>query len=226
MQDKAKQNNHTSRRALLLTGIAAATLSLTGCPVLFVGGVAAGVMTAVDRRSTGTQVEDKGIALRVSQEIHNELGDRGHVNVNSYNRQVLLTGEVPTAEDWALLELAVARVANVNSLVNFVAIGPNTSMSVRSNDTYLTGKVKTALATTNEISASDVKVVTERGAVYLMGIVSEYEARIASDVASRVIGVKKVVQVFEIVSEEELASINSRGTQVEPGSAGNENSKP
>lgn len=208
-----------NRRSFLLSGLAiAAALPLTGCPVLFVGGVAAGVMTAIDRRSTGAQVDDQAIEIRAKQDIAQALGNAAHVNVTSYNRQVLLTGEVPNANAKAQAEAIAMRVANVRGVVNALAVGPVTTMGNRSNDSYLTGKVKTALADNKIVSASDIKVVTERSVVYLMGIVTVQEAQVAGDVASSVIGVQKVVRVFEIISQEDLARMQSsvEATPVDP----------
>lgn len=199
-----------SRRTWLLAGAATAAATLTGCPVLFVGGVAAGVVSAVDRRSTGAQVDDKTIELRAAQEISKALDNRGHINVNSYNRQVLLTGEVPSSQDKVTAEAVAGRIANVRSVVNALGVGPNSSMGTRSNDTYLTGKIKTALTNTEGVPAGQIKVTTERSVVYLMGIVTVHEAQLASAAASSVVGVQKVVRIFEIISEEELARMEAQ----------------
>lgn len=212
-----KIQNHKmgiQRRLLLLGGLAAATLSVTGCPALFAGGVAVGVMTAMDRRSSGAQVDDKTIAFRASQDIASALDGRGHVNVTCYNRQVLLTGEVPSETDRQKAEEVVSRIANVHHVVNALAIGPETSLSSRSSDTYLTSRVKTALTEVDGVSANDVKVVTERSVVYLMGLVTEREAQLASEKAASVAGVRHVVRVFEYMSEEELARF--RASMEEP----------
>ena len=159
---------------------------------------------AGDRRTAGTQIEDEGIELRAGNRIRETLGDRVHVNVTSYNRQALITGEVPSAQDRQTVEQIVSQVSNVRSVVNDLAILPNTSLSQRSNDTFITGKVRASLVDAKDISASAFKVVTERGIVYLMGRVTQREAARASDIARGVSGVAKVVRVFEIVTQEEL----------------------
>ena len=188
--------------------LAAAALasSLSACAPLVVGGVVVGgALIASDRRTSGAQLEDEGIELRAANRIKEAVGDKAHVNVTSYNRQVLLTGEAPTAQDRAQIEAAVRKVENVRSVVNEVAVMPNSSLSARSNDTLITGKVKASLVDAKDLTLNAFKVVTERNTVYLLGIVTLREANRATDIARGVGGVEKVVRVFEIVSEEELA---------------------
>ncbi len=190
----------------LCTALAAAALAagLSACAPLIVGGAVVGSMMAVDRRTTGTQVEDEGIELRAANRIREALGDRAHVNVTSYNRQALLTGEVATAQDREAVERIVTGVENVRSVVNDLAVLPNTSLGQRSNDTVITGKVRASFVDAADISANAFKVVTERNIVYLMGRVTQREAGRATEIARGVSGVSKVVRVFEIVTEEEL----------------------
>lgn len=190
----------------LATVLAAAALAagLSACAPLVVGGAVVGSMMAIDRRTAGTQVEDEGIELRAGNRIRQQLGDRVHVNVTSYNRQALVTGEVPNAQDRQAVEQIVAQVENVRSVVNDLAVMPPSSLSQRSNDTLITGKVRASLVDARDITANAFKVVTERGTVYLMGRVSQREATRATEIARGVSGVVKVVRVFEIVSEEEL----------------------
>lgn len=215
MQNKDKQKNW-SRRALMLAGLAGATVTLTGCPVLFVGGIGAGVMSAVDRRSSGAQIDDQTIELRAKQDLSSMLGaDKAHINVTSFNRQVLLTGEVGSSDDKIVAEETVRRVANVRSVVNALAVGPVTSLRVRTDDSVLTGKVKTALANVENLSSGHIKVVTERSVVYLMGLVTMREAQLASEKAATVVGVQKVVRVFEIISEEDLMKIDAQSSPTE-----------
>ncbi|GAA4425216.1 BON domain-containing protein [Acidovorax lacteus] len=193
----------------LATVLAAAALAggLSACAPLVVGGAVVGTMMAIDRRTAGMQVEDEGIELRAGNRIRQQLGDRVHVNVTSYNRQALITGEVPNAQDRQAVEQIVSQVENVRSVVNDLAIMPPSSLSQRSNDTLITGKVRASLVDARDITANAFKVVTERNVVYLMGIVSQREAQRATDVARGVSGVAKVVRVFEIISEEELRRI-------------------
>lgn len=196
--------NRTQRT--VMTALAAATLAagLSACAPLIVGGAVVGSVMAVDRRTAGTQIEDEGIELRAANRIRETLGDRVHVNVTSYNRQALLTGEVPNAQDRQTVEQIVSQVENTRSVVNDLAVMPSTTLSQRSNDTFITGKVRASLVDARDISANAFKVVTERGTVYLMGRVSQREATRATEIARGVSGVTKVVRVFEIVSEEEL----------------------
>ena len=193
------------RVALMALAAAAVVGSLSACVPLVVGGAVVGTLVVIDRRTSGTQLEDEGIEFRASNRIKEVIGDKGHVNVTSYNRQVLLTGEAPTAQDRAQIEAAVRKVENVRSVVNEVAVMPNSSLSARSNDTLITGKVKASLVDAKDLTLNAFKVVTERNTVYLLGIVTLREANRATDIARGVGGVEKVVRVFEIVSEEELA---------------------
>ena len=199
----------TRTRRTVCTVLAAAALAagLSACAPLIVGGAVVGGVMAVDRRTTGTQIEDEGIELRAANRIRETLGDRVHVNVTSYNRQALLTGEVPNAQDRQTVEQIVSQVENTRSVVNDLAVAPNTTLGQRSNDTFITGKVRASLVDAQDISANSFKVVTERNVVYLMGRVSQREANRATEIARGVSGVSKVVRVFEIVSEEELRRI-------------------
>ncbi len=199
----------TRTRRAVCTVLAAAALAagLSACAPLIVGGAVVGGVMAVDRRTTGTQIEDEGIELRAANRIRETLGDRVHVNVTSYNRQALLTGEVPNAQDRQAVEQIVSQVENTRSVVNDLAVMPNTTLGQRSNDTFITGKVRASLVDAQDISANSFKVVTERNIVYLMGRVSQREANRATEIARGVSDVRKVVRVFEIVSEEELRRI-------------------
>ena len=196
-----------NRTLCSLLAAAALAAGLSACAPLVVGGAVVGTMMAVDRRTTGTQVEDEGIELRSANRLSELLGDRGHVNVTSFNRQVLLTGEVPSAQDRQRVEQVVLGVENVRSVVNDLAVMPPTSLGQRSNDTFITGKVRASLVDAKDLSASVFKVVTERNVVYLMGRVTQREAQRATEIARGVSGVSKVVRVFEMLTEEELRNI-------------------
>jgi osmotically-inducible protein OsmY len=200
----------TRRAAFLLSALAAAA-ALTACAPLVVGGAMVGsVLMATDRRSSGAQVEDQAIELKAINRVREVLGDNGHVNATSYNRMVLLTGEVPADADRAAVEQSVARIENVRSIVNELAAMGNTSLTSRSNDTILTSKVKASFVDAKDMLSNAFKVSTERGTVYLMGRVTEREAARAANLARSVSGVQKVVRVFEIVTEAELAEIQPR----------------
>ncbi len=195
----------------LCAAVAAAALAgaLGGCAPVVLGGAAVGGMMALDRRTVGTQVEDEGIELRIGNRVHGAYGDKVHVNVTSYNRQVLLTGEVPSAEVRDAAEKIAAGAENVRSVVNDLAVMPTTSLGQRSNDTYITGKVRASLVDARDLSANSFKVVTERNVVYLMGRVSQREAGRATAIARNISGVAKVVRVFEHLSDEDIARINA-----------------
>lgn len=207
MKFAAARASGASRAVSTLLAAAALAAGLSACAPLIVGGAVVGGVMAIDRRTAGTQIEDEGIELRAANRIRETLGDRAHVNVTSYNRQALLTGEVATAQDRQAVEQIVSQVENTRSVVNDLAVMPASSLSQRSNDTFITGKVRASLVDAKDLSANSFKVVTERNIVYLMGRVSQREATRASDIARGVSGVSKVVRVFEIVSEEELRRI-------------------
>lgn len=204
-----------SRRARGITVAAAAlagTLLLGACAPLVVGGAAVGTALVVtDRRTAGTQLEDQSIELKARNRARDAIGDRGHVNFTSYNRVLLLTGEVPTEADRGAVERAVAGVENLRSVVNELAVMGSSSLTARSNDAVLTSKVKATFIDARDLEANAVKVLTERGVVYLMGRVSEREATRATELARGVGGVLKVVRVFEIVSDAELATLRKTG---------------
>lgn len=191
-----------SSAALAATALAG---SLAGCaPLVIGGGAVVGTLMATDRRTTGTQVEDEGIEMRTASRIRETLGDRVHVNVTSYNRQVLLTGEVPTAADGQKVEQIAQGVDNVRSVVNDLGVMPASSLTQRSRDAFISTKVRASLVDAKDLSANAFKVVTERDVVYLMGRVTQREAKRSAEIARGVDGVRKVVRVFEVISEEEL----------------------
>jgi len=194
----------TRRLLTLLTLTVGLSSSLTACFPVMVGGAVMGGLVATDRRTPGAQLEDEGIELRAASRIRDNLGDRAHVNVTSYNRRVLLTGEVPSEQDRQLVEQVVSRVENAQSVVNELAVLGNSSLTQRSTDTLVTGRVKAGFVDAKDLFANSLKVVTERGTVYLMGRVTQREADHATDITRSTSGVQKVVRVFEIISEEEL----------------------
>lgn len=196
----------------------AATSLLGACAPLLVGGAVAGAAFMVtDRRTSGTQVEDQTIELKALTRVRETLGDRGHVNTTSYNRLVLLTGEVPSEADKAAIEQAISRIEGVKSVVNELGVMGSSSVTSRSNDTILTSKVKASFIDAKDVFANAIKTVTERGTVYLMGRVTEREANRASDIARGVAGVQKVVRVFEVITEAELADLQPK--QAQPGAS-------
>jgi len=198
-------------RAAAMAALLAASGLFAGCAPLLVGGaVLGGTLMATDRRTSGAQVEDQAIELKSMNRIRDVIGDRGHVSTTSYNRVVLITGEVQSEADKAAVEQAVQRVENVKSTVNEVEVMGASSLTSRSNDAILSSKVKASFVDAKDLSANAFKVSTERGVVYLMGRVTEREANRATELARGVSGVQKVVRLFEIITEQELADLAPR----------------
>jgi osmotically-inducible protein OsmY len=181
--------------------------TLGACAPLMIAGVAGTAMVASDRRTSGAQLEDESIELRAQARIRDNLGERVHVNVTSFNRQVLLTGEVTAEKDRQAVVQLVERIENVKAVVNELAVMPMSNLSERSNDLLIVAKVKASFVDSRDLFANAFKVVTERGTVYLMGRVTQREANSATQLTRNVSGVNKVVRLFEIISEEELRNL-------------------
>jgi osmotically-inducible protein OsmY len=181
--------------------------TLGACAPLMIAGVAGTAMVASDRRTSGAQLEDESIELRAQARIRDNLGERVHVNVTSFNRQVLLTGEVTAEKDRQAVVQLVERIENVKAVVNELAVMPLSNLSERSNDLLIVAKVKASFVDSRDLFANAFKVVTERGTVYLMGRVTQREANSATQLTRNVSGVNKVVRLFEIISEEELRNL-------------------
>jgi osmotically-inducible protein OsmY len=188
--------------------VVAATLAgtLSACAPLILGGAAMSAMVAVDRRTSGAQLEDEGIELRAASRLRDAV-PAGHINVNSYNRMLLVTGEVPNEQAKQLVEQLAARVDNVKSVVNELAVRGNSTLSERSSDTLITGKVKASLVDEKSLYVGAFKVVTERGIVYLMGRVTKGEADRATQITRSISGVQRVVRIFELLTGEELRQL-------------------
>jgi osmotically-inducible protein OsmY len=201
----------TQRRRGLLAASLVLSLGVSACAPLLVGGAVVGsVLVATDRRTSGAQLEDQGIELKAVSRVREAVSDRGNVSVVSYNRAVLLTGEVPTEADRAAVDAAIARVENVRSVLNELAVMGSSSLTARSNDAIIGTRVKAAFVDARDLAANAFKVVTARGTVYLMGRVTEREATRAAEIARATPGVNRVVRVFEILSEAELAATQPR----------------
>ena len=200
-----------SRLTLAAAAFVATLPFLQGCvPAVIVGGAAAGVMTAHDRRSTGTQTDDETAEWKAMQSIPAQYKELTHANFTAYNRRLLITGEAPSEEAKSGIEAKVRMIDGLREVYNELGIGPASSLGSRSTDSFITSKVKARLVDTNQVSANHIKVVTERGIVYLMGIVSEREAKVAVAVARTTDGVRKVVNVMEVVSEDETRRIDNQ----------------
>jgi osmotically-inducible protein OsmY len=196
------------RQLRKLTALALCVPLLAGCVGAAVVGVGAGALMITDRRSSEIYIADEGMEMRASSRISEKYGDKVHVNVTSYNRMVLLTGEVPTTEIKADVEKIAAGVPDVKSISNELAIAGPSSFGGRSNDSYITSKVKARFVDANKFSPNVVKVVTEAGVVFLLGMVTQAEANAAVEIARTTGGVQKVVRVFEIISAENAGTPN------------------
>ena len=201
------------RTAVAAAAIVGSTL-LSACAPLVVGGaMLGGTLMVTDRRTPGAQIEDQSIELKAMNRVREVIGDHGHVSITSYNRTVLITGEVLNEADKATVEQAMQRVQNVKGTVNELGIMAPTSLTSRSNDTLLTSKVKATFIDAKDVYANSVKVTAERGTVYLMGRVTEREADRATELARTVSGVQKVVRLFEIITEQELADLTPKAVR-------------
>jgi osmotically-inducible protein OsmY len=187
---------------VLLCGVVAT--GLQGCIEMAIGTAVMGTIAATDRRTLGAQTEDKAIAVKAETRLPQVFGDSAHINTASFNRRVLLTGEVRDERTKAEAEREVAAIQAVKSVVNELVIAVPSSFGDRANDTLLTSKVKASFVDTKDLYANSIKVVTERSVVYLMGRVTQREGNLATEVARGVNGVRKVVKVFELIDDEEL----------------------
>lgn len=204
-----------TRVACAALTVAALGGALSGCVALVGGGAAVAGMSAVDRRTTGTQVEDQGIELRAGNRVSEVVGDKARVSVTSYNRMVLLTGQAGNATDKATIEKLVHEQATVRQVYNEIEVAPFTAtLGQRSKDTMITGQVKASLVNAKDITSSAIKVVTENNVVYLMGIVTPRESKRAAEIARGVNDVTKVVRLFEVISEDELSSMTPKAAPV------------
>ncbi len=193
--------------------LAAMTLSvgLSACAPLIVGGAVGGALVAVDRRTSGAQLDDQGIELRANNRLKDELGDaRARVAVTSYNRRVLLTGEAASEAVKTQITQIVSGVSNVRDVINELGVTSSPTLKERASDTLITGRLKASLVDAKDLAASAFKVVTERGTVYLMGRVTQREADRATDLARNTPGVTRVVRTFEIITDQELANMQPR----------------
>lgn len=185
--------------------------ALTACvgPLLVGGAMVGGSLLAVDRRTSGSQLDDEGIELRAANQIRSNFGTRVRVSVTSYNRQVLLTGEVPNLQDQQAVEQLVKQMVNVASVVNELAVIDTPSLIDRSADALLTARIKAVLLNAGDLQSNAFKVVTERSTTYLMGRVTQREADRATELVRATPGVQKVVRIFELISEQELNRLNT-----------------
>ena len=198
------------RKTLAWTALAIGTLTAAqGCIPVIVGGTGAAVAMATDRRSSGTYVEDEGIEWKAGNRINERLGDKVHVNATSFNRKLLLTGEAFNEASRDEAGRIAAAVENVKEVVNDLRIAPTSTLSARGNDSYISSKVKARFVDQKDFRIQQVKVTTEAGTVFLMGLVTEKEGNAATEVARTTNGVQKVVRVFEYISEDEARRLDN-----------------
>lgn len=214
--------NPTARRAGLLLAAVLTATQLQGCFVLGAAAVGGTALVATDRRTAGSQLEDKNIQLTASGRISDLLAGRGNVNVDSYNQQVLLTGQVPTAADKQQAQNIVAGITNVKSVANELVVGPNSTLNEQAQDTLITTKVRASFIDDSKLYAQAFQVTTSGGVVYLQGLVTKEEAAEATSVAAGVSGVQKVVDLLAIITPQQLQTQYKNTSQTPvtpPGSA-------
>lgn len=209
------------RRSLLVLTLGATLLvSLQACVPLMVGGTVAGALVATDRRTVGAQTDDAAIELKATGRASKITGDKGRVAVTSFNRMVLLTGEVADEKMKAEVQQQIATIEGVKSIENDLTIAPVSSVGVRTNDALITGKVKAAIIDTRDLYVSAFKVHTDRSVVYLMGRVTEREAKLGAEVARNAASkINKVVLLFEYIEEDEAKKFIPKSTDDQPAPA-------
>lgn len=200
---------HPHRR-LFASALALAPIALSGCAPVVATSMAMGSVVAIDRRSLGTQTDDTEIELRAAGRLPDAIRGARGVSVTSFNRSVLLTGQVPDPAAKAEAERAVRQVNGVKNVFNELEVGPRVSFTTIANDTQLTARVKGAFLEQKALDTNAVKVVTENGVAYLMGLVTQREGPAYATAASRVSGVRRVVTLFDYISDEDLARIRAR----------------
>ena len=214
-------NRTMNRTRIAILALCTAVLpQLQGCFPMIAAGAGTAALSVIDRRTTGTQVDDEGIELRISNRAGERVGDKGHVSVTAYNRNVLLTGEVPDESARVALEKIALGVPNVRGVTNELVVAGNPSLTARSNDAFLTSKVKARFVDAGKFNAVHVKVVTENGVAYLLGIVTQKEGDAAVEIARTTSGVRKVVKVFEYCRETDEVCRPREQARPEPKKAG------
>ena len=208
------------RKRLVAALLLGATLlpSLQGCFPVVAAGVGTGVAATLDRRTLGTQTEDESIEWKAGSRVGDKLKDRGHFNFTSYNRKVLISGEVVSEEVKSEVERIVASIPNVQGVHNELIVGPSSSLSNRSNDAFITSKVKSRSIDAGKFNPLHIKVVTEAGTVFLLGMVTQAEADAAINVARTTAGVRKVVPLMEIIAPAKARELDVTQSNNKPAS--------
>jgi len=198
------------RRLAVVAALVSSTVGVGGCVPLAATGIAVGTLAAIDRRTIGAQTEDTEIELRGASRLPDAIRGSGGVSITSYNRRVLLTGQVPDETAKVDAERALRQVTGVREVFNELETANRVGFSTTANDTAITARVKASFVREKVLNSTAVKVVTENGTVYLMGLVTTREGPGYATAASRVGGVRRVVTLFEYITEEELARIDAR----------------
>jgi osmotically-inducible protein OsmY len=200
-----------TRLSLSLIALALAMPALQGCvPAVIATGAAVGALSIHDRRSTGTQTDDETTEWRARSRVPEQYKAQSRVNFTSFNRRLLITGEVPNEDAKSAIEAEARKIEGVREIYNELFIGPTSTLGQRSNDSFIDSKVKARLVDSNQVSANHIKVVTERGATYLMGVVNEREAKVAISVARTTAGVRKVINILEVLPDDDVRRLDAQ----------------
>lgn len=191
-------------------------MGLQGCAEMVLGSAVFGTFAATDRRTLGAQTDDKSILLKGEMRASKIVGDFGHVNVTSFNRKALITGEVRDEAMKLAVEHEIAQIDGVQSVVNELAVGPVSTFASRAEDAYVTGKVIASFIDAKDIFANSIKTVTEQNTVYLLGRLTQREGARAAEIASGISGVNRVIKIFEYISEEELKQLSTKPEKSPP----------
>ncbi|MCS6763351.1 MAG: BON domain-containing protein [Candidatus Protistobacter heckmanni] len=202
---------HARSGVLALCAALALPVLLAGCAPMLIGAAAGGTASvAADRRTVSQQAIDRGLQLEADSMLDLKIGQRGNVGASVFNGRILLSGEVRNEQDKALAETTAKALKNAREVINEIVVGPLSSVRGRVQDTYLTSRVKAAMIVTSGVPSNSMRIVTANGVVFLMGLATENEGRVAADVASGIGGVRRVVKFFETLSPEELKAIEKR----------------
>lgn len=218
MSEKSRMRPGTSRFQHWLGGmlVAATIATLPGCLPVAATSFGAGVMMAQDRRSSGAYIEDEGLEWKMNNQLAHFFGDRVHVNATAFNRNLLLTGEVPDDATKAQVDKLARELPNIREVYNELTVAAASSLGARSNDAFITSKVKARLVEERNLSANHVKVVTENGTTYLLGLVTDREGRVATEITRTTAGVRHVVRLFEYISPEQAKRLDARPASERP----------
>ncbi len=197
-------------RTIVIAALVGIFPLLQGCvPALLVTGAAVTVLSAHDRRSTGTQADDETSEWKGGNRMPARYRHSTHVNFTAFNRVMLLTGEVPDDEARQAIGAMAEKIEGIRKVHNELVVGPLAAFSSRSNDAFVSSKFRTRLVESNQLSVNHIKAITENGTLFLMGLVNEQEAKVAVAIARTTDGVRKVVNVLEVIPERETRQLDN-----------------